>query len=143
VPAEPGAVLRHIYGDDVVQVILRLAGSSLGVGEAYNIGQDDAVSLEEFLRRLAKAMQRPLKLAHVPRAVLDQAKLLPDCSPFSGRWMSALDNARSKRELDVNYTPLEAYLSKLVTSFQSSPKREILGYARRQQELALVHDLRR
>lgn len=142
VPSEPGALLRHVYGEDVVQVILRLAESSVGMGEAYNIGQDESVSLEDFLGLLARAMQRPLKLARLPRAVLDQAKLLPDCSPFSGRWMSALDNARSKRELDVKYTPLEVYLNKLVTSFQSAPRRKILGYARRQQELALVHDLR-
>jgi 2'-hydroxyisoflavone reductase len=141
VPSEPGALLRHVYGDDVVQVILQLAGSSLGMGEAYNIGQDETVPLEDFLHLLAKIMQRPLKLAHVPRAALEQAKLLPDCSPYSGRWMSALDNARSKRELDVQYTPLEVYLDKLVTSFQSAPRRKIPGYTRRQQELALARDL--
>ena len=141
VPSEPGALLRHVYGDDVVQVILQLAGSSLGTGEAYNIGQDESLSLKQFLAMLAKTMHRPLKLARVPRAVLDQAKLLPDCSPFSGRWMSALDNTRSKRELGVQYTPLEVYLNKLVTSFQSAPRRKIVGYAKRQQELALARDL--
>jgi 2'-hydroxyisoflavone reductase len=143
VPSEPGVPLRHVYGEDVAQVILRLAGSSLGMGKAYNIGQDEAVSLEEFLRMLAKAMQRPLKLAPMPRAVLDQAKLLPDCSPFSGRWMSALDNARSKRELGIEYTPLEQYLKKLVTFFQATPKREIHGYKRRREELVLAYDARR
>jgi hypothetical protein len=80
-------------------------------------------------------------LTYVPRAVLDQAKLLPDCSPFSGRWMSELDNAKSKRELGIKYTPLEVYLSKLVTSFQSAAKRLIPGYRRRQQEFALARDL--
>jgi nucleoside-diphosphate-sugar epimerase len=141
-PSEPGALLRHVYGEDVVQVIMRLAGTGLGIGEAYNIGQDESVSLEDFLKMLANMMQRPLKLAHVARAVLEQERLLPDCSPFSGLWMSALDNSRSKLELSVKYTPLETYLGKLVASFQSTPKREIPGYTRRQQELALARDSR-
>ncbi|HKD45522.1 MAG TPA: epimerase, partial [Candidatus Angelobacter sp.] len=59
----------------------------------------------------------------------------------SGRWMSQLDNAKSKRELGIKYTPLEVYLGKLVTSFQSAAKRQIPGYRRRQQELALARDL--
>ncbi len=146
VPDEPGLLLRHVYGDDVVQAIMRLAaddlGDDLGKGEAYNIGQDEALPLEEFLSMLAQAMQRPVKLARAPRPVLERAKLLPDCSPFSGRWMSALDNTRSKRELGIKYTPLDVYLSNLVASFLSAPRREIPGYARRQQELSLARDSR-
>jgi len=140
-PSEPGALCRHVWSEDVVRAILLLAGSSRGLGVAYNIGQDEGVRLEQFLDLLAKFIERPLKLTYVPRAVLDQAKLLPDCSPFSGRWMSQLDNAKSKRELGIKYTPLEVYLGKLVTSFQSAAKRQIPGYRRRQQELALARDL--
>jgi nucleoside-diphosphate-sugar epimerase len=138
VPDDPGLPLRHVYGDDVAQAIVRLAGSDLGKGEAYNIGQDEAVSLEEFLRMLAELAQRPLKLVRLPRPTLEQAGLLPDCSPFSDPWMSALDNARSKQELGMEYTPLEVYLEKLVAFFQSAPKRAIPGYNRRKQELDLT-----
>jgi nucleoside-diphosphate-sugar epimerase len=141
VPEEPGPMLRHVYGDDVVQAIMRLAASDAGRGEAYNIGQDEALSLEEFLRMLAEYMGRPLRVARVPRAALNRSKLLPDCSPFSGLWMSALDNTRSKRELGMKYTPLEAYLKKLVAFFDSSPKREVPGYARRQEELEMARTL--
>jgi nucleoside-diphosphate-sugar epimerase len=141
-PEEPGPALRHVYGDDVVQAIMRLGTTDVGKGEAYNIGQDEALSLEEFLRLLAKHMDPSLRLARVPRAVLNREKLLPDCSPFSGSWMSALDNTRSKRELGMKYTPLEVYLKKLVTVFDSSPKRQIAGYARRQDELELARTLR-
>ena len=41
--------LRHVYGEDVIQSILRLAKSKLGLGQAYNISQDETVSLEECL----------------------------------------------------------------------------------------------
>jgi nucleoside-diphosphate-sugar epimerase len=135
VPEEPGPMLRHVYGDDVVQAIMRLAASDAGRGEAYNIGQDESLLLDEFLRMLAECMGRSLQLVRVPRAALKKAELLPDCSPFSGLWMSALDNTRSKRELGMKYTPLEVYLKKLVAFFASSPKRKVAGYARRQEEI--------
>jgi hypothetical protein len=86
---------------------------------------------------LAAFMQRPLKLVRLPRARLEREGLLPECSPFSGLWMSSLDNTRSKRELSMEYTSMEAYVEKLVKFFQSSPQRTIAGYARRNAELAL------
>ena len=141
IPEEPGPLLRHVYGDDAVQAIVRLAGSDVGKGEPYNIGQNEAISLEEFLSLLARLANRPLKLVRVPRAALNQAELLPDCSPFSGLWMSALDNTRSKRELGMDYTPLEVYVRKLVTFFDSSPKRAIPGYTRRPRELEIARNL--
>jgi nucleoside-diphosphate-sugar epimerase len=135
VPEEDGPPLRHVYGEDVTQAVLRLAATDLGKGRAYNIGQDETHSLGPFLELLAEAMQRPLKIARVQRAELEREGLLPDCSPFSGRWMSALENARSKQELGMSYTPVRAYLKKLVDYFQAAPARKIEGYLQREKEL--------
>jgi hypothetical protein len=64
--------------------------------------------------------------------------LLPYCSPFSGLWMSSLDNTRSKEELGMRYTPMPVYLEKLVSYFQSAPARKIEGYRQRARELELA-----
>jgi nucleoside-diphosphate-sugar epimerase len=138
VPEDQRLMLRHVYGGDVVQAVMRLASDDRGEGQAYNIGQDEVLSLEEFLRMLADYAQRPLKLVSIPRADLDRANLLPYCSPFSDPWMSALDNSRSKRELGMAYTSLEKYLKELVAFFQFSPRRTISGYACRPAELAMA-----
>ena len=52
--------------------------------------------------------------------------------------MSALDNAKSKAELGMKYTPLEASLDKLVQSFQVKAGMPVKGYARRALELELA-----
>lgn len=130
--------MRHVYGEDVAQAIMKLAGNNLGKGRAYNIGQDETVTLEKFLATLAELMHRPLKIVRVPRPELERQGLLPDCSPFSGKWMSSLDNARSKAELGIAYTPLCDYLKKLVSYYQSVPLRETTGYAQRPKELELA-----
>jgi hypothetical protein len=105
------------------------------VGGAYNISQDEQLPIETFLEMLASAAGFPLRVARVSRERLDADSLLPACSPFSGRWMSVLDNQRSKRELGMEYTPLAQYLERLVKWHASQPVREIAGYRQRPKEL--------
>jgi nucleoside-diphosphate-sugar epimerase len=138
VPEGAGLPLRHVYGEDVVKAIVRVRESEMTRGCAYNIGQDETLSLDQFLEMLAESMHRPLKIVRFPRAELDREGLLPYCSPFSGRWMSSLENARSKTELGMRYTPVAAYLRKLVSYFQAVPVRKIEGYVRRSSEIALT-----
>jgi len=138
VPAGPSLPVRHVYGEDVVQAILTLISTDKGKGAAYNIAQDETFSLEEFLQMLAGMAQQPLKLVSLPRETLDRAGLLPECSPFSGLWMSSLDNAHSKAELGMKYTSMAAYLEKLVRHFLATSARQISGYAQRRSELLLA-----
>ena len=135
IPDEDGAPVRHVYGEDVVQAITRLAESDKGKGRAYNIGQDETLSLIEFLELLASTMHCPLKIVRVPREELDREGLLPHCSPFSGKWMSSLENARSKAELGMQCTPVASYVKKLVSYFQAVRPHNVEGYAQRQREV--------
>jgi nucleoside-diphosphate-sugar epimerase len=135
IPEGDGLPVRHVYGGDVVNAILKLAESTAGQGEAYNIGQDETLSLQQFLELLAQSMGRTLKLVRAPWEKLEREGLLPNCSPFSGRWMSSLDNARSKGALGITYTPMSLYLPRLVHHYASSPARQIDGYMQRAQEL--------
>jgi nucleoside-diphosphate-sugar epimerase len=138
IPQDDGLPLRHVYGDDVVRAIVRLAESELGQGSAYNLAQDETLSLAQFLELLAESMHRPLKIVRVPREELNHEGLLPHCSPFSDPWMSSLENARSKAELGMEYTMVSSYVKKLVSYYQAVPARKIEGYAARPRELELA-----
>lgn len=135
IPDEDGAPVRHVYGEDVVQAIVRLTESEKGKGCAYNIGQDETLSLVEFLDLLAATMYCPLKIVRAPREELDRESLLPHCSPFSGKWMSSLENTRSKAELGMQYTPVATYLKKLVSYFQAVRPHNVEGYQQREREV--------
>ncbi len=137
IPEGDGLPLRHVYGEDVTQAIVRLASMNGGQGTAYNISQDETMSLESFLVLLAGLTGFPMSLLRVSREELERETMLPDCSPFSGKWMSSLDNRRSKEELEIEYTPVETYLRRLVSHLQTMPTREIEGYRQRARELEL------
>lgn len=138
IPDGPGLPIRHVYGEDVVQAVTRLAQGETGKGSAYNIGQDESVSIDDFLQMLGDRLHKPLNIVRVSRAKLEDAGLLPQCSPFSGAWMSSLDNTLSKAELGMHYTPFAEYVDKLVAFFAKGAPQDMEGYARRQDELRLA-----
>ncbi len=140
VPDGPHLSLRHVYGGDVVSLIVRTIGRPAGIGKAWNIGQDETVTLEEFLALVAALDGSRLQFRKIAPERLKQAGLIPACSPFSDPWMSELDNRKSKQELGASYTPLAAYLEKLVRHYRSQPRFVPPGYARRQEELELSRD---
>jgi nucleoside-diphosphate-sugar epimerase len=139
VPNPPGYDLRHVYAGDVVQTILALIDTGKGIGRAYNLSQDETISLPAFIDLLSELMDKPTPdLIEVKRSVLEAHGFLPDCSPFSDRWMSELDNTRSKAELSVSYTPLPVYLEKIVCYYQQHPPQRPASYKRRNAERNLL-----
>lgn len=122
VPDELGLPLRHVYVRDVARLIVQLIVSREGIGRAYNISYGESMSLADFLRTLARLADRTLDVQRAPRAELTSAGLLPQCSPFSGRWMSELDNTRSLAELGgatMSYTSPEAYLPLIIEDYRN------------------------
>jgi nucleoside-diphosphate-sugar epimerase len=146
VPDVPNYPLRHVYAQDVARILCELAERRVGIGRAYNISQDETVSLEQMLALVGQALgvlkdeaQPPLLV--VKRAELEANGFLPDCSPFSERWMSELDNTLSKTELGLHYTPLPQYLAKLVAAYQQQPPPTPASYKRRRAERAFAQSL--
>jgi nucleoside-diphosphate-sugar epimerase len=136
-PEGAGLPLRHVYCPDVAQTVVDLIESGRGKGRAFNLSQDETISLDEFLAMLAEMVSAKLRIIRIPRARLEELKLLPSCSPFSDPWMSELDNRRSKQELGVAYTPLPKHLKSIVTHYKKN--RELIpdGYKTRDLECQL------
>lgn len=137
-PSGPRLPVRHIYGEDVVKAIMSALMPGPWTGQAYHISQEETLSLEEFLRLLAEIAGYPLWTVTIDRALLEAQQLLPGCSPFSGLWMSELDNGRSKTEVGLTYTPVRVYLEKLVDYYRQAQLPFPVAYQRRAEELELA-----
>jgi nucleoside-diphosphate-sugar epimerase len=136
VPETPDYRLRHIYAGDVVKAIRLALEGSKGKGRAFNISQDETLSLDEFLNILGERLGVQPNIVHFKRSLLEANGFLPDCSPFSDRWMSELTNDRSKAELGMQYTPLRQYLDEIVDYYESTPPPKLpAGYRRRHAEI--------
>jgi nucleoside-diphosphate-sugar epimerase len=143
IPEEPGLPLRHVYVRDVAALIAGLVMSGGGIGRAYNVSWGESMSLTRFIGLLASLMHRSAEIVRAPRAELERRGLLPDCSPFSGKWMSELDPSSSVRELefDADYTTPDEYLRRLIADHERRWRLDGLvpaGYGRRAEEIAFA-----
>jgi nucleoside-diphosphate-sugar epimerase len=136
-PAEPDRPLRHAWGGDVVTALRVILEATTPAGRAYNLAQDEAPGLAAFLELLGRAAGREPAVRRLPRPVLEAAGLLPACSPFSERWMSELENRRSREELGLSYTSPTRYLPVLVERLRARGAVPP-GYGQRPRELALA-----
>jgi nucleoside-diphosphate-sugar epimerase len=139
VPETPKYALRHVYAGDVVRAVTTLINTGKGKGQAYNISQDEVVSLQELLSIICEIMgvDTP-ELVEIKRLTLEANGFLPDCSPFSDRWMSELTNDLSKAELGMVYTPLRTYLERIIHHYTEHPPRKPASYRRRNAERNLA-----
>lgn len=139
VPETPDYALRHVYAGDAVRAMQLVLENGSGKGRAYNISQDETVTLDEFLHLLGDRLGVTPQIVRVKRSLLEKNGFLPDCSPFSDRWMSELDNSRSKTELGMAYTPLRDYLQTLVSYYAAHPlPQRPASYGRRPAEISFA-----
>lgn len=139
VPEGNALPIRHVYALDIVRVLLQLGRSTAGIGGTFNLAHDETLFLEAALEVLAAIAGTPLRIRRVPRTILDTARLLPACSPFSDPWMSALDNTRARRELGFQPTPVRTAWHTLGETLLGDPRRAPpAGYAQRARELAVA-----
>ncbi|MBC8099614.1 MAG: NAD-dependent epimerase/dehydratase family protein [Armatimonadetes bacterium] len=139
VPDAPNYSLRHVYTQDVVQAIMRVIDhGDAAKGKAYNIAQDETLSLEVFLGMIGDLVGIAPRIIAVERELLVANGFMPDCSPFSDRWMSELDNTLSKQALGMVYTPAATYLAQIIAYYHANPMPIPNGYKRRQSEKQLV-----
>ncbi|HUI25485.1 MAG TPA: NAD-dependent epimerase/dehydratase family protein [Candidatus Kryptonia bacterium] len=114
--------MRHVYSGDVVRCIGALLGNRASFGEAYNLSQDEDVTLAELVAMLAGLVGAPARPVPVSATALRDAGLKPiDISPFSDAWMSHLDSTKARRELGFTHQPVATYMDKIVTSFLAHP----------------------
>jgi nucleoside-diphosphate-sugar epimerase len=137
IPEGPHLALRHLYGEDAVAAVCYAAAGHVPPGSAWNLSQDEELSLEGFLNLLAQLAGRNLRIAAIARQTLEERGLLPMCSPFSDPWMSALDNTRWKTAFGWRFMGPEFYLPKLVEHYSRNPQLPE-GYGQRAKELALL-----
>ena len=137
--------LRHVYSGDVVKAIAGLLGDQRTFGQAFNLAQFEAPALVDLVALLADLLGAKARPLAVSDAELHAHQLTPTLiSPFSDPWMSDMDGANARLDLDFAPQPLRRYLDKIVSSFLNHPPAEPPpNYANRPAELALAAELTR
>jgi len=141
IPETPDYPLRHIDSADVTAIISQMIQANQPHNRAFNLSQEETLSLDEFLGLLGQMMGVAVNAVRARTSDLEAGGFMPHCSPFSERWMSELDNTLSKEVLHARYTPLAETLERLLRYYRDNPPPTPAGYKRRHAEVQFARHL--
>lgn len=137
----PGASFknRFIFSKDLARAIETLVYASSPYGRAYNFGDSQALSLEDFAKASARIMHHDAQLICPDYHWLKERGFDFEASPFSMGGDFVLDIARAEKDFNWASTPAADWLEESVKWYLNTytgpaPK----NYASRRQELELA-----
>jgi nucleoside-diphosphate-sugar epimerase len=104
----------YIYQGDIVKTVASNLQNPASIGKAYNLAQDEMVTLREFVLMSAKILGVEVELVDIPSKVLEKASLGTSFSPLFGRRPFVMDAGKAKRDLGFTSTPFETWMRKTI-----------------------------
>lgn len=136
--------IRHVCVHDVTRLIEHLVANPWKGYRAFNISCGESISLSDFFRLLGGELGAEIRVHYASRQLIEDRRLLPACSPYSGKWMSELDNSLSLSAFSASglrYTRPEEYLPGIISDYSdrwAGNEVAIPGYDRRAEELEIA-----
>ncbi|MGB8951170.1 MAG: NAD-dependent epimerase/dehydratase family protein [Candidatus Aminicenantales bacterium] len=110
-------VATHVYQGDIVHAVALNLLNKRTFGQAYNLAQEEVLSLRGFVLKAAEVLGRTAELVDIPSSFLDEISLGTDFSPFSGRRPFILSVEKARKDLQMTSTPLATWLRKTILWF--------------------------
>ncbi|MEW5899987.1 MAG: NAD-dependent epimerase/dehydratase family protein [Acidobacteriota bacterium] len=108
----------QIYAGDIVRTVASNLLCESAFGQAYNVAQDEILTLRGFVLAAARILNHRPDLVDIPADVLERTSLGTSFSPFSNRRPFILSTAKARRDLGFSPTPFETWLEKTILWFK-------------------------
>jgi nucleoside-diphosphate-sugar epimerase len=129
----------YIYQDDIVRTVSANLLNAKAYGEAYNLAQEEILTLRSFVLAAARILGRQPDLVDVATDVLESTSLGTSFSPFSMRRPFILSPEKARRDLNFSSTPFETWLRRTILWFKEDYQgRPPDNYRSREKEVALA-----
>lgn len=130
---------RFIFSKDMARAFEKLVYAENTAGRAYNLGDSQTMTLDDFVKLSARVMHRDAQLLYPEYSWLKENGFDFDASPFSMRGDFVLDISRAEKDLDWTSTPAPAWIEETINwylfSYTGPAPR---NYAGRKKELELA-----
>jgi nucleoside-diphosphate-sugar epimerase len=126
-PGDGGRLMQFVYIKDLITAMMKAMTEQAASGEAFNIGNDRPVTQLELVQALAKAANKKLTIAKVPRDRIIEAGGSPAGDPaYFGQYfdLPPITEAmgKLKRMLKVQVTPFDQGLRETFLWYQRKKK---------------------
>lgn len=114
-------VFNHVYVDDLVETLVRLARAEVEPGEAFNACDRVFTTLREYVSWFASVIGKPAILADVPRAKIAEAGLHDRSFYFADTKSHVLDDRKAERRLGMRFKTPDEWIPPTVDWCLSQP----------------------
>lgn len=114
-------VFNHVYVDDLVEMLVRMAGAEVVNGEAFNAADRVFTTLRDYVGRLAAVVYREPRFADVPRAAIAEAGLDDRSFFFADTLSHVLDNRKAESRLGMSFLPPDRWMPPTVAWCREQP----------------------
>lgn len=142
VPGSGDFAFQQVYIKDAARAFVDVLYSQSSIGQAYNVAAEEIFSLNDYLKALAKLVDRDPELVHVDQNIFD---LQPfsyyhggDVFTFNTRRTAIFSLDNIKNDLKYNSTPFEKWMPLTIDWFMKSNTGHSHGYANRKDELDFI-----
>ena len=134
----------HIYQGDIAKTIASNLLNRSSFGQAYNLAQEEIVTLKDFVVKAAEIMGKKVEIVDIPSKVLENTSIGTSFSPFSMRRPFILQTQKAKIELNFSSTPFDGWLRKtinwFVEDYRGNPPE---NYRLREKEIEIIQKFKK
>jgi nucleoside-diphosphate-sugar epimerase len=134
----------HVYQGDIAKTIALNLLNRSSFGRAYNLAQEEIVTLKDFVVKAAEIMGKKVERVDIPSKVLENTSIRTSFSPFSMRRPFILQTQKAKKELNFSSTPFDDWLRKTVSWFDKDYRGEPPeNYRLREKEIEIIQKFKK
>lgn len=142
VPGSGDFAFQQVYVDDAARAFFALSENPSSVGKVYNVASEEMYSLNEYLQKLSRLLNRLPEIVHISQEVFDQLPISThpygDVFPFNTQRTATFSLEKIKNDLKFQSTPFEVWMEKTIDWVTSHQSEHSIGYENRGLEVKLL-----
>jgi len=146
VPGDGNFRFQQVYIEDTADAFCKVIETDKSIGEAYNIAGDEAFTLNDYLSRLMKLLNKSTEIYHLDQREFDNLEISyspeGDVFTFNTRRDTVFSLQKIKEHIGYITTPFDDHMKTTIDWFLNEHKRHSAGYARRDEEIKIINSLK-
>jgi nucleoside-diphosphate-sugar epimerase len=146
VPGDGNTKFQQVYIEDTADAFCKVIETEKSIGEAYNVAGEEVFTLNEYLSRLMKLLNKTVELFHVDLKDFDKLEISysreGDVFTFNTRRDAVFSLKKIKEDLGYKGTPFDQYMNATINWFVNNHKAGSAGYSRRDEEIKIIKSAR-
>ncbi|MCF7885909.1 MAG: NAD-dependent epimerase/dehydratase family protein [Candidatus Marinimicrobia bacterium] len=142
VPGSGDYAFQQIYVKDVANAFAQVIEKEDTIGKAYNVASEEIYTLNTYLKKLGKLLDKTPEIVHIDQAMFDKLPVSQsragDVFPFNTRRTAVFSLEKIKKDLNFHSTSFNKWMKATIDWYRKRRSSSSIGYDKRDREIKLA-----